>query len=119
YASLIDSFRRRIVELVDFDIVEPREFWRVAVRDALAERDFDPNPIIDMLFNPDGLGCRGQTDLNFIQHHIDMLVRRIRAEPAPVVLAAAAVVLAVSLGYSAGEAGWPNHAVTSTAIERT
>jgi Fe-S-cluster containining protein len=119
YASLIEAFRRRIVELVDFEIVEPREFWRIAVRDALAESNFDPNPIIDMLFNPDGLGCCGETDLDFIQKHIEMVVRRIRAEPNPAVLAAAAVLLAVSLGYSVGEVALLKHGVTLAAIEGT
>jgi Fe-S-cluster containining protein len=104
YARLIETFHTRIAELVDFDVIEPREFWRVAVREALAEINFDPNPVIDMLFDPDGLGCRGETDAVFIQQHIEAVVGRIRCEQDPAVLAAAAVLLVVSLGYSPSEA---------------
>ncbi len=102
YASLLDIFRQRIAELSDFDLVEPREFWRVAVREALAETNFDFNPIIAALFDPDSLGCRGETDLEFNQEHVNEVEQRIRSETDPAILAAAAVMLAVSLGYPPG-----------------
>jgi Fe-S-cluster containining protein len=103
YASLLDIFRQRIAELSNFDIVEPREFWRVAVREALAETNFDFNPIIEALFDPDSLGCHGECDIEFIEQHVQELKRRIRDEHDPALLAAAAVMLAVCLGYSPGE----------------
>src|SRR5262252_7443403 len=52
YRPLITRFRERVNELVDFEKIEPREFWRRATREALAESGYDPNPIIDALFDP-------------------------------------------------------------------
>jgi Fe-S-cluster containining protein len=103
YASLLGVFRYRIAELTDFDIVEPREFWRVAAREALAEINFDFNPIIEALFNPDSLGCRGNSETEFIDQHVGEIERQIHMETDPTILAAAAVMLAVSLGYSPAE----------------
>jgi Fe-S-cluster containining protein len=103
YATLLSIFRQRIVQLIDFDIIEPREFWRVAVREALAENNFDFNPVIEALFDPDIHGCRAESDLDFVEHHVKEIERRIDAEQDPAILAAAAVMLAVSLGYSPGE----------------
>jgi Fe-S-cluster containining protein len=102
YASLLGISRQRIAELCDFDIVEPREFWRVAAREALAEANFDSNLIIDALFDPDSLGC-GESDIDFIERHINAVERLIHDEHDPIILAAAAVMLAVSLGYSPWE----------------
>jgi Fe-S-cluster containining protein len=103
YASLLDVFRHRIAELSDFDIVEPRGFWRVAVREALAETNFDFNPIIEALFDPDSIARRADSDIESAEHHVKKIERRIRSEQDPALLAAAAVMLAVSLGYSPGE----------------
>jgi Fe-S-cluster containining protein len=103
YAALLGAFRQRIAELVDFDITEPREFWRIAVREALAESNFDPNPIIEALFDPDSLGCQTDCDTSFVEQHIKEIERRIIHTADPAVLAAAAVMLAVSLGYSPSE----------------
>lgn len=103
YASLLGIFRQRIVELSDFDAVEPREFWRVAAREALAETNFDINPIIEALFDPDSLGCRAESDFELIKQHVKAIEQLIRNETDPAILAAAAVLLAVSLGYSPGE----------------
>jgi Fe-S-cluster containining protein len=102
YASLLDIFRQRITELSDFEVIEPREFWRVAVREALAETNFDFNPIIEALFDPDRLGCRAASEVDFIEQHVKAIGRQIRHETDPALLAAAAVMLAVSLGYSPG-----------------
>jgi Fe-S-cluster containining protein len=103
YASLLSIFRQQIAELNDFDTVEPREFWRVAVREALAETNFDFNPIIEALFDPDNLGCRTEFDIDFVEQHVKALEQLIRSETDPALLAAAAVMLAVSIGYSPGE----------------
>ena len=102
YASLLGILQQRIAELCDFDIVEPREFWRVAAREALAEANFDFNPIIHALFDADGLGC-DESDIDFIEQHIEALERLIHNEQDPIIVAAAAVMLAVSLGYSPRE----------------
>ena len=56
YASLLAVFRDRIAATADFDLVEPREFWRRAVREALAESNYDANPLIDAMF--DAERCR-------------------------------------------------------------
>jgi hypothetical protein len=90
--------------LVDFDTTEPREFWRRAVREALAESNFDPNPLIGALFGPDALGCGRESDTATVEAHIEVLEDLVRRETHADILAAAAVLLAVSLGYSPAEA---------------
>ena len=55
YASLLAVFRERIAATADFDRVEPREFWRRAVREALAESGYDANPLIDAMFDAGGV----------------------------------------------------------------
>jgi Fe-S-cluster containining protein len=103
YAALLSIFQDRITELCDFDVIEPREFWRAAVREALAETNFDFNPIIAALFDLDGLGCRGNSEIELIDQHIKEIERRIRIETDPALVASAAVMLSVSLGYSPRE----------------
>jgi Fe-S-cluster containining protein len=103
YASLLPIYRERIAATVDFDRVLPREFWRRATREALAESGYDPNPLIDAMFDPDGLGCERESDADTIAAHVESLSEMIRRETNPDVLAAAAVMLAVSLGYSPSE----------------
>jgi hypothetical protein len=97
--------RGRIAALVDFETVEPREFWRVAMREALAESKFDPNPLIDALFDADRIV--GASDISsassisaLVAKHLDALEGMIEATRNPAILAAAAIALAVSLGYS-------------------
>jgi hypothetical protein len=107
YESVVALMRERIGALADFEATEPREFWRVAVREALAESGFDSNCLIDAMFDADGAGCAGDTDAATVDMHVDELKRRIRAENDPIVLAAAAVMLAVSLGYSPGDVTGP------------
>jgi Fe-S-cluster containining protein len=102
YVSLLGIFRDRIGRLVDFELVDPREFWRIAVREALAETNFDPNPLSDALFDPDRLGCRGGSDFETVEHHLEEMKRRINRESDAAILASAAVLLAVTLGYSPG-----------------
>jgi hypothetical protein len=103
YAALLPLFHERIAATIDFERTEPREFWRVAVREALAESNYDPNPLIDAIFDPDALGCARDADLRTVDAHIDELAAGIRRETDPAILAAAAVMLAVSLGYSPSE----------------
>ena len=89
--------------MVDFERVEPREFWRRAVVEALLENGFDPNPIIDAIFDPDGLGCARDNDDDTVDAHIRALAATADSENDSERLAAAAVMLAVSLGYAPGE----------------
>jgi uncharacterized protein len=103
YASLLPIYRERIAATVDFDRIIPREFWRCAVREALAESGYDLNPLIDATFDPDGLGCARASDAETVAAHIEVLSEMIRCESNPDLLAAAAVMLAVSLGYSPAE----------------
>lgn len=100
YAALLPIYRERIAATVNFDRVIPREFWRCAVREALAESGYDPNPLIDATFDPDRLGCWRMSDADTVSAHIESLSEMIRRESNPDLLAAAAVMLAVSLGYS-------------------
>jgi hypothetical protein len=104
YASLMAVFRERIAATADFDRVEPREFWRRAVREALAESGYDANPLIDAMFDAGGTGCGGVGDAETIAAHLERLAEMIRGESNAELLAAAAVMLAVSIGYSPGEA---------------
>ena len=90
YRPLIAIFRNRVNQLVDFEKVEPREFWRRATREALAESAYDANPIIDALFEPG----------DSVVGHIESLTKLAGENNAGESLAAAAVLLAVSLGYS-------------------
>jgi uncharacterized protein len=99
YASLLAVFRERIAETVDFDRVEPREFWRRAAREALAESNYDANPLIDAMFDADGIAANTD-DQKTVSFHLKRLADLIRRESNPELLAAAAVMLAVSLGFS-------------------
>jgi Fe-S-cluster containining protein len=99
YRRLLDLMRERVAALVDFTIVEPREFWRVATREALAENNFDPNPLIDALFDADRFAGQQDSVTATIRAQIEALETLIRRQQNPAMLAAAAVILAVSLGY--------------------
>jgi Fe-S-cluster containining protein len=103
YASLLAVFRERIGATVDFDRVEPREFWRRAVREALAESNYEANPLIDAMFDASGVAGVGIDDGEIIAAHVERLGEMIRREPNAEYIAAAAVMLAVSLGYSPNE----------------
>ena len=101
YASLLAVSRERIAATVHFDRVEPREFWRRSVREALAESNYDPNPLIDAMF--DASAIVGIDDAEIVAMHVERLAQMIRHESNAEMLAAAAVFLAVSLGYSPNE----------------
>ena len=98
YASLIAVLRERIAATADFDRVEPREFWRRAVREALAESGYDQNPLIDAMFDAGGIGCAAIGEAETIAAHLERLGQMIRRESNAELLAAAAVMLAVSVG---------------------
>jgi uncharacterized protein len=102
YRSLLAVFRGRIAETVDFDRVEPREFWRIAVREALAESTYSANSIIDAMFDVGGIAAAD--DAEIVEAHIERLTEMIRRESSAELLAAAAVMLAVSIGFSPDEA---------------
>ena len=102
YRSLLAVFRGRIAATVDFERVERREFWRCAVREALAESNYDANPLIDALF--DARAVASADDAEIVAAHIERLTEMIRRESSAELLAAAAVMLAVSLGFSPDEA---------------
>ena len=103
YATLLAVFRERIAATVDFDRVEPREFWRRAVREALAESNYDANPLIDAMFDAAGIEAVGIDDAEIVTEHIKCLAQMVERESNSEILAAAAVMLAVSLGYSPNE----------------
>ena len=98
YRELLPRFRERIASLVDFERIEPREFWRRGVVEALRESGYDPNPIIDAMFDPDAHGCGDSVD-----SHLALLDALVRDACDADCLTAAAVMLAVSLGYSPSE----------------
>ncbi len=103
YRALIPALRRRVEAIVDFDRVEPREFWRRAVVEALLESNFDPNPLIDAIFDPDRLGCARETEAETMRAQVEKLAEMASREDDAELLAAAAVALAISLGYAPGE----------------
>jgi Fe-S-cluster containining protein len=103
YRKLIPAFRNRIVAMVNFDRIEPREFWRRAIAEALRETGFDPNPIIDAIFDPDSIACARENIDDTIAAHMTALDAMVRRETDGDVLATAAVMLAVSLGYAPSE----------------
>ena len=104
YASLLAVFRERIAETVDFDRVEPREFWRRATREALAESNYDANQLIDAMFDADDGIATITDDQKTVWFHLKRLADMIGRESNPDMLAAAAVMLAVSLGFSPADA---------------
>jgi len=104
YRRLVARMRARIAELIDFEKIEPREFWRRATREALAESGYDPNPLIDALFDADGIVGRRDDEEAEMFVHIAALAVRVGKSTDASALAAAAVMLAVSLGYSPAEA---------------
>ena len=104
YRRLIRILRDRAAELADFEKIEPREFWRRAVREALAESNYDPNPLIDAMFDPDGMIGAREDDYDAVWVHAAALEARARRITDANLLASAAAMLAVSLGYSPRDA---------------
>jgi Fe-S-cluster containining protein len=100
YRPLIRVLGERVAKLVDFEAVEPREFWRRAVAEALRETNFDANRIIDAIFDADGAGCAHDSITATVETHLSALTEIVRRETDGAAIAVAAVLLAVSLGYS-------------------
>jgi len=103
YYPLVRNFRERVAATVDFERVEPREFWRRAAREALAETNYDPNRLIDALFDPDALGCGRLSAEETALAHVAALGEMAARERDGALVAAAAVMLATTLGYTPGE----------------
>ncbi len=103
YRSLIADFGCRVGALIDFERVEPREFWRRATREALAESNYDPNPLIDALFDSDATAGIGYSPADSVAAHLEALRAMLARESDGARVAAAAVALAVSLGYPPSE----------------
>ena len=83
------------------------EFWRHAAREALAESNYDANPLIDAMFHAEKTRCGRSRDgrqcgnrRGAYRANDGMIRRESNAE----LLAAAAVMLAVSFGFSPDEA---------------
>jgi Fe-S-cluster containining protein len=104
YRPLLGMMRERIGRLVNFETVEPREFWRRAVAEALRETNFDANRIIEAIFDADGAGCTRASIAATVEAHLSALTEIARRETDAATIAVAAVLLAVSLGYSPAEA---------------
>ena len=100
YAALIELMRRRIARLVDFETTEPAEFRRIAVREALAETGYDYNPLIEALFDSDPMSGYLIDGHRSTARHIAGLAELIEAQTDAGQIAAAAVLLGVSLGYA-------------------
>jgi hypothetical protein len=100
YTGLLAPMRSRVAQLVDFEKTEPGEFRRIAIREALAESGYDHNRLIDALFDSDPhSGFRTDGD-RCAKRHITALGMMIDAETDAAQIAAAAALLAVSLGYT-------------------
>lgn len=100
YAKLIAPMRARIGQLVDFERTEPAEFRRVAVREALAESGYDYNRLIEALFDSDPLSGVIVDGTRSAERHVAAIADLIEAETDAAQIAAAAALLAVSLGYT-------------------
>jgi Fe-S-cluster containining protein len=106
YRSLLPAMRSRIAALANFDRIEPREFWRRAFNEAMRESNYDPNPLIDWLFDADDAIARHQysSEAEMIDAHHRAILRLVTRTHDGATVAAAAMLLAVSLGYSPAEA---------------
>lgn len=107
YYPLVANFRGRVAATVDFERVEPREFWRRAAREALAESNYDPNQLIDAMFDPDGLGCGRTSAEETAVAHVATLDEMAARQRDGALVAAAATMLATSLGYAPGAVAEP------------
>jgi Fe-S-cluster containining protein len=106
YRSLLQPMRSRIAALVNFDRIEPREFRRRAFNEAMRESNYDPNPLIDLLFDADNAVAPRQYALEseMIEAHLSAIGRLVSRAHDGASVAAAAMLLAISLGYPPSEA---------------
>jgi Fe-S-cluster containining protein len=105
YRSLIALMRGRIDALVDFDRIEPREFWRRAFHESMRETNYDPNPLITLIFDADAAvrPRHYHCEVDLIDAHLSTIAELIRSADDPALIAVAAFLLAVSLGYAPTE----------------
>jgi Fe-S-cluster containining protein len=103
YSRLLPMIRERLRLLVDFEKTEPSEFRRVAVREALAESGYDYNPLIDAMFDSDRWSGFATQGVRLEIRHVTALHEMIEAHLDALQLAAAGVLLSVSLGYGPAE----------------
>lgn len=99
YSTLLLAMGKRVRQLADFEKVEPREFCRVAVREALAESNYDRNPLIEAIFDSDpwsGFSIDGKRSPT---RHVEKLLQMLPDHPNAAQMAAAGVILTVSLGF--------------------
>jgi Fe-S-cluster containining protein len=101
YEALLATLRVRAAELAIRDDVEPREFRRVAIREALAESCYDQNPLIDTLYSIDG---DHPDDHVTIDGHCASIADLANKQDSSETVAAAAVFLAISIGFTPAEA---------------
>jgi Fe-S-cluster containining protein len=104
YRPLIKLMGKRVASIFDFEATEPREFWRQAVAEALRETNFDANRIIAAIFDADGVGCARDSIAATVDVHLQVLTEIARCETDAAMIAVAAVLLAVTLGYPPTEA---------------
>jgi Fe-S-cluster containining protein len=104
YRPLIWILRDRLASVTNFETVEPREFWRRAIAEALRETNYDSNRLVDAIFDADGDGGYRKSIAATVEEHVSALTEFAGRETDGATLAAAAVLLAVSLGYSPDEA---------------
>jgi Fe-S-cluster containining protein len=102
YASLIAPMRARVGQLADFEKIEPAEFRRVAIREALAETGYDHNRLIEALFDSDPISGFVVNATRSVERHVAAMGGLIEAEQNAIQVASAAVLLAVSIGYTPG-----------------
>jgi uncharacterized protein len=110
YHSLVSLMRDCIASLTDFDRVEPREFWRLAFNEAMCESGCGHNPLIDAIFDADVTVAAQPygSEADLINTHVGALTELIRHATVPALIAAAAILLTISLGYSPAEAIKPD-----------
>jgi hypothetical protein len=70
----------------------------------LRETNHDPNQLIDAIFDVDSAGCARESIAATVEEHLSALTEIAGRETDGATLAVAAVLLAVSLGYSPDEA---------------
>jgi hypothetical protein len=100
YDALLPVMRARIRRLADFEKTEPGEFRRVATCEALAESGYDYNPLIEAMFDSDPWSGFAVNGSRSPRRHVAALRRLIQAHTDALEVAAAAALLAVSVGYT-------------------
>ena len=103
YQRLLPVMSARISDLMDFESTEPAEFRRVAVREAMAESGYDFNPLIEAMFDSDPWSGFAANGFRSPRRHVVALGKLVQAHANAHEVAAAAVLMAVSLGHTPAE----------------